>query len=58
MGYISYLSYGLQERCLKAKVSRKEVKYPHKTGSRYYLAQTYAVVRWTNFHGHFVEFTS
>ncbi|CAN6342066.1 unnamed protein product [Urochloa humidicola] len=28
-----------------AKVSRGKVKYPHKTGSRCYIAQTYAVVR-------------
>ncbi|CAN6333116.1 unnamed protein product [Urochloa humidicola] len=34
-----------QEKYLKAKVSRGKVKYPHKTGSRCYIAQTYAVVR-------------
>jgi len=32
-----------KEKCLKAKVSRGKIKYPHKTGSRCYIAQTYVV---------------
>lgn len=32
-----------KEKRLKAKVSRGKVKYPHKTGSRCYIAQTYVV---------------
>nr|CAB3466325.1 unnamed protein product [Digitaria exilis] len=29
-----------KEKCLKAKVSRGKVQYPHQTGSRCYIAQT------------------
>ncbi|CAO2187745.1 unnamed protein product [Urochloa humidicola] len=32
-----------KERCLKAKESREKVKYPQKTGSQCYIAQTYVV---------------
>ncbi|CAN6372074.1 unnamed protein product [Urochloa humidicola] len=32
-----------KEKCLKAKVCRGKVKYPHKTGSRCYIAQTYVL---------------
>ncbi|CAL5066356.1 unnamed protein product [Urochloa decumbens] len=32
-----------KEKCLKAKVCRGQVKYPHKTGSRCYIAQAYVV---------------
>ncbi|CAN6310363.1 unnamed protein product [Urochloa humidicola] len=32
-----------KERCLKAKVIREKVKYPLKTGSQCYIAQTYLV---------------
>ncbi|CAN6166218.1 unnamed protein product [Urochloa humidicola] len=34
-----------KEKCLKAKASRENVKYPHKTGSRCYIAQTYVVMK-------------
>ncbi|CAL4950745.1 unnamed protein product [Urochloa decumbens] len=32
-----------KEKCLKAKACREKVKYPHKTGSRCYIAQAYVV---------------
>ncbi|CAL4997926.1 unnamed protein product [Urochloa decumbens] len=32
-----------KEKCLKAKAYCEKVKYPHKTGSRCYIAQTYVV---------------
>ncbi|CAL4985232.1 unnamed protein product [Urochloa decumbens] len=32
-----------KEKCLKAKECHEKVKYLHKTGSRYYIAQTYVV---------------
>ncbi|CAL5034206.1 unnamed protein product [Urochloa decumbens] len=32
-----------KEKCLKAKACREQVKYPHKTGSRCYIAQAYVV---------------
>ncbi|CAL5017487.1 unnamed protein product [Urochloa decumbens] len=32
-----------KEKCLKAKICRGQVKYPHKTGSRCYIAQAYVV---------------
>ena len=34
----------LQEKCLKAKDSREQVKLQQKTGSRSYIAHCYAVV--------------
>ncbi|CAN6321850.1 unnamed protein product, partial [Urochloa humidicola] len=36
-------SHQRQERCLKVKLSRKKVKFHHKTGSRCYIAQTHVV---------------
>ncbi|CAN6321851.1 unnamed protein product [Urochloa humidicola] len=35
--------FGKEERCLKVKLSRKKVKFHHKTGSRCYIAQTHVV---------------